>query len=82
MDDNVAIIQQEPAGIGASLAVMRQDAFFLQSFFYFVADGANLPGAFAGADNKIVRKAAYITDIQQDDIACLLIAGGFYGLTG
>jgi len=40
-----------------------------------------LPGAVAGADNKIVREAAYITDIQQDDVACLLIAGDFYRFT-
>ena len=82
MYDNVSIIQQEPTRIQASLTVMRQDAVFLKGFFDFVADSANLPGAFSGADNKIVREAAYVTDIQQNDIACLLIAGNLYGPAG
>ena len=82
MDDDVSIIQQEPAGVGASLAVMRQDALLLQGFFNLVTDGANLPSAFTRADNKIVRKTAYAMHIQQDDIACLFIAGSVDGLAG
>jgi hypothetical protein len=82
MDNNVGIVQQQPAGVYTSLAVMGQDTVFLQRFFDFVANGANLSGAFAGADNKIVRKAAYLTDIQQNYIACLLIAGDIDGAAG
>jgi hypothetical protein len=61
---------------------MRQDALLLKGFVNLVTDSSNLPAAFARADNKIVRKAAYLVHIQQDDIVCLLIAGGVYGLAG
>jgi len=61
---------------------MRQDAPLLKFLFNFVADSAHLPGAISGADNKIVRKATLLTDIQQDDIAGLLVAGDFNGFTG
>jgi len=57
-------------------------AGLLQGFFNLVADGPGLPGAFCRADNKKVGKTAYLTDIQQDDIASLLIAGGIYGAAG
>jgi hypothetical protein len=79
--DDIAVIQQQPSGVGAPLAVVRQNALFFQSLLDFFADGIYLPGAFAGADNKIVREATYITDIQQDDVARLLIAGDFYRFT-
>jgi hypothetical protein len=61
---------------------MRQDALLFEGFFNLVADGVNLPAAFARADNKIVRKAANLVHIQQDDIVGLFIAGGVYGLAG
>jgi hypothetical protein len=82
MYDNVAVIEENPAGVGASLVVMRQDAPFFKFLFNIVADGAHLPDALGGADNKIVRKTALFTDIKQDDIAGLLIAGDFNGFTG
>ncbi|OGO16846.1 MAG: hypothetical protein A2Z15_02695 [Chloroflexi bacterium RBG_16_50_11] len=82
MHDNIAVIEQEPAGVGTTLAVMRQGTFFFQGFFDFFADGVYLPGAIAGTDNKIVRETTQFTDIQQDDIARLLIAGDFYSFTG
>lgn len=56
--DNVAIVQQHPAGVQRSLAVMGQDALFLQGLLYFIADGTYLPCALAGTNNKIVRETA------------------------
>ncbi len=40
----------------------------------------DLAAAFAGTDDKIVSKAANFPHIQQDDIARLLLTGGFYRL--
>jgi hypothetical protein len=82
VDDYVDIIQQQPAGIGASLAVVRQDALYFKGFFNLVADSVKLPSALTGADNKIIRKAGNFMHIQQDDVAGLLIAGGVDGLAG
>jgi hypothetical protein len=41
-----------------------------------------LPRAFTSADNKIVRKAAYLAQVQQNYIVRLLFAGGFHGFAG
>ena len=79
MHDNVAVIEEQPAGVGSPFAMVRQHSLFLQGFIDFLADGVYLPGAIASADNKIVRETAHLTDIQQNYITCLLIAGGFYG---
>jgi hypothetical protein len=45
-------------------------------------DGAYLSLGLTGADNKVVRKTAYIADIQQHNITGLMVAGNFDGLTG
>jgi hypothetical protein len=41
-------------------------------------NGAYLPLAFATADNEITGETANLTNIQQDNIDGLLLAGGFY----
>ena len=82
MHDDITIIKQEPPGVERALMVMRHDAFFLQAVLDFIIDGTNLPLAVTGTDYKIVRKSAHIADIQQHDIACLLITGDFYGPSG
>jgi len=48
--------------------------FFVNSF--------NLPGAFAVAEDEIISKAGYTTGIQQDNISCQFITGGFYRFMG
>ncbi len=82
VNDNVAIIEQEPAGIQRPLVVMRQDTLFFQAQPDIFKDSADLPLAVTGADNKIVRKTAPLADVQQNDIARLLIAGYLYGAAG
>jgi hypothetical protein len=64
VDDNVAVIQQEPAGIHGTLVVMGKDPLLFQAELDLFEDGADLPGAIGGADNEIVRKAADTPDVQ------------------
>jgi hypothetical protein len=64
MDDNIAVIQQNPAGIGRTFNVMRQGTFFFNGLFYFVADRTGLPGAFSITNNKVIRKTALLAYIQ------------------
>jgi len=57
MHNDIAVIEQEPAGIGAAFLPKRRDSLVFQAFFDFIEDGAELPLAFSGADNEIIRKA-------------------------
>jgi hypothetical protein len=82
MHNDIAVIEQEPAGVQRALAVMSQDTLLFQNQLDIVDDGANLPLAITGADNKIVRKAAKTANVQQNDIGGLLIVGDFDRTTG
>jgi cobalamin-dependent methionine synthase I len=82
MHDDIAIIEQEPAGVEAAFAVKRQDAFLFQALLDFIVDSAELPLAFAGANNEIVGKPADTMNVQQYDVAGLFIAGRVDGPAG
>jgi hypothetical protein len=41
-----------------------------------------LPVGFRRANNEVVGKAGYLAGIQQDNVARLLVTGGFYGKMG
>ncbi len=64
VNDDVAVIQQEPAGIQRALAVMGKDILLFQAQIDIIEDGANLALAITGADYKIVCKAAQVANIQ------------------
>ena len=80
MDDGIAKVEQEPAGVYSSFVVVRQDALVLESMSHLVVDGRNLPVGLAAAYHEIVGKAAHLAGVQQDNINCLLIGGGLYRL--
>ena len=80
--DNIAVIEQQPPGVEAALAVIRQDAFLFQAFIDFIVDSAELPLAFTGADNEIIGKPAPTLDIQQHNVTGLSIAGRIDGPAG
>jgi hypothetical protein len=80
--DDIPVVEQEPAGVQRTFLVMRQNAFFLQAQLDVLEDGANLPLAVSGTEDKVVRKAAKAADIQQNDITGLFIAGDFHSAAG
>jgi hypothetical protein len=82
VNDNAAVVQQQPAGIGTAFLAVRLDAFIFQTFFDFVINCAELPLAFAGADYKVIRKAAQAANIQQYDIYGLSVTGCIYSPPG
>jgi len=57
--------------------VVRRHAFPLQRVPDFVTNSLQLLAAFTAADDKIVGEAAYPAGVQQYDVGCLFIAGGF-----
>jgi hypothetical protein len=61
---------------------MWQNAILLQTQLDVFKDGTHLPLAVTGTEDEIVRKAAQVADIQQNDIAGLLIAGDFHSTAG
>jgi hypothetical protein len=82
MDDDIAVIEQQPAGVQRALLVVRLDFLPFEAFTDLVLDGAELSLAFPAADDEVVAKTAQLADIQQDDVAGLLIAGRFRGPAG
>jgi len=47
---------------------------------HFLVNGANLALAITGADDEVISKAANLAGVQKDNIAGLLVTGGFYSL--
>lgn len=62
--------------------MVRLKTTFLQGVSDLVIDSLNLPLGITTADDKIVSKATYLARIQKQNIASLLVASRFYGLTG
>jgi hypothetical protein len=77
MDNNIAKIKKEPAGVNCSFSVARQDAFPLQCMPDLIMDSLNLPLAITTADDKVISKATYLAGIKQHNIRRLLITGRF-----
>jgi hypothetical protein len=62
--------------------VVRAHPLSFKSQLNLVINSLYLPLRFAGAENKIIGKTAYLTGIQQYDIVGLFFTGGGYRLTG
>jgi len=62
--------------------MIRQYALVFQAFFDFIKDSAELPLAFAGADNEVIGEPAETADIQQHDVGGLFFAGRINGPAG
>ena len=61
---------------------MRANILFFQGMFNFFVDSFELAVALTAADNKIISKAAYFSDIKQNYICGQFITGRFYGFSG
>jgi hypothetical protein len=80
--NDIAVIQQQPAGIDSPFMVVRNDALLLQTQLDFIIDSAQLPFIIAGTDYKVVGEAAHFTGIQKDDIGCLFFTRDVNGSAG
>ena len=82
MDDDIAVIEQQPARVRRPLLVVRRDLLALKAFADLVLDGTELPFAIAAAQHEVVAETAQLADVQQDNIAGLLFAGRLRGPSG
>ena len=82
MDYYGAKIQQYPARIRRSLAVLGSKTPLLKRLLNFLAYGFNLAISIAAGDDEILAKGADIPDIQHDNVASLLVRGCIHGSAG
>ena len=82
MDDDIAEVEQQPAGIGRPLDMPGQDALLLQRVQHLIVDGLELPLAVAAAYHEVISKAANLAGIEQRDVRRLLAARRLYRLAG
>ena len=76
MHDHVAVIEQDPARIRGSFAVSRLATEFLQDLVPEVLqDSGGLSLTSGGADHKVVSDQRDAADVEEEDVAGLLIGG-------
>jgi hypothetical protein len=80
--DDIAVVDEQPAGVQRALLVMRRYLLSLEAPADLILNSADLPLAFPATDYEVVGKAAQVADIQQDDVAGLFIAGRLRGPSG
>jgi hypothetical protein len=78
VDNHVAEIQQYPVGC---LAFGMDDTgtCLFQCLLDFFGDGFELTFAFAAAEDEETGKGTNVPDIEERDIGCLYLTGGFDG---
>ena len=70
MNDNVIVVEEDPAAFGLTFAVAELVAGFVHLEFTFVGEGADLSGGRTVADNEIRSKSCYFVDLYYFDIDC------------
>lgn len=69
MDDDVAVIEQDPAGLRRALAASRLDLLGLaQLLVDRLQDGVDLAVGAGAGDDKIIGERRYLADVQQQDV--------------
>jgi len=82
VDNDVAVIQQYPAGDGSAFAVERHHPVFLEGLRYLVRDGVQLASGFAVYDDEKIGETADTACIQKGDVGCQLVAGNLDDAAG
>lgn len=80
VDDEIAVIKQEPfGGAGFAFAMGEVAAVLIEALFYGLSDGAELRLALSGAENEVFGKGAGLAEIKYDDLERVLFLGRFDG---
>lgn len=82
VEDDVAVVQEHPAGVRVALAAHGLHLFGGQGFFDGVDDGVHLAGGAGGGEDKIIGEGRDAADVQQQDVLRLLFGEGVYDLVG
>jgi hypothetical protein len=64
VNDNVAVIEEEPACVSGSFTVKHPGTFFFKEVLDFFINRPKLPVAFAAADDEVISETADFTDIE------------------
>ncbi len=76
MDDNITIIQHQPAGVGFSFDPAFPFVLFKRFFDHPIGQSIQHAVAGGGTDYKIIREGSNLFDIQQDNIFTFFIFQG------
>jgi hypothetical protein len=76
MNNEVAVVHQDPLGVLVSLDTDRQVAALLEPEMDLIGNGLVLPGVGAGTNYEMIGEAGDFTQVENDDVLC------FFGLSG
>ena len=79
MDDNIAVIHQNPVSRAVALYLARFKTSLKQLFLHVVRHGLNLADIGATGDNKIVSQNGNALDVDNLYVLTLLIFKSLYG---
>ncbi len=69
MHDDVAVVEEDPAGLRRALAAARADLLSLaQVFVDRLQDGFDLAVGAGAGDDKIIGERRYLANVQQQDV--------------
>ncbi len=77
VDHDVNVVEQDPSGLFVAGPAEALHALFLRHNADLVGDGAHLPVARAGGDDKIIGRRGYIPQIQNGDLATMALESHF-----
>jgi hypothetical protein len=75
VDDNVAVIKEDPTGFGFSFLPERLHPVLRDYVRDSFDNGLELADGLTASDHEIVGEGRYVTDVQQQDVLCLLLGG-------
>jgi hypothetical protein len=78
VDDDVAVVHEDPAGVGLTLAAEGLCAVGFGRLFHRLDDGLDLAVGGAVGDDEVVGEGSDVADVQQEDILRLLVGDGVY----
>ena len=68
MDDDIPIIDQQPAFLGLAFQPPTGGMLFAQAFQHFVRQAVQHPVAGAGTNDEIISKIGNFVNVEQDNI--------------
>ncbi len=82
MDDDIAKVDDQPAGVDASLMTSRRDTYSGQRMVDLLNNRLELAFTLAAADNEVVGKTANTAQVEQQDIGRLSLQCRIHDLLG
>ena len=71
VDDYISVVEEDPAGPSRAFTVKHGNAGVLEARLDFLAEGLGVAGGEGAHNHEVVGEAAYLGDIQKQDVGCL-----------